>query len=110
MRLVSMATRDELLAALTVRYGQAGRVDKVRILAEFVALTGYHRKHAARLLRGGSGTDRSVPRPRRRLYHDAVREALIMLWEASDRICGKRLKPLIPMLVVAMERYGHRGP
>ena len=30
-----------------------------------------------------------------------------MLWEASDRICGKRLKPLIPTLVEAMERHGH---
>ncbi|TKA93811.1 transposase, partial [Cereibacter changlensis] len=49
----------------------------------------------------------SAPRPRRRLYDDAVREALILLWEASDRICGKRLKPLIPMLVAAMERHGH---
>ena len=37
----------------------------------------------------------------------AVREALVLLWEASDRICGKRLKPLIPILVGSMERHGH---
>ena len=30
-----------------------------------------------------------------------------MLWEASDRICGKRLRPLIPLLVDALERHGH---
>ena len=102
-----MATRDEVLDALVVRYGRSGRVDKGRIATEFVALTGYHRKHAARLLRGGGKTSRSKPRPDRRLYDDAVREALIVLWEASDRICGKRLKPLIPMLVAAMERHGH---
>ena len=30
-----------------------------------------------------------------------------MLWEASDRICGKRLKPFTPMLVAAIERHGH---
>ncbi|TKA95340.1 hypothetical protein FAZ78_17340 [Cereibacter changlensis] len=72
-----------------------------------MALTGYHRKHAVRLLRGGGKDDRSASRLRRRLYDDAVREALILLWEASDRICGKRLKPLIPMLVAAMERHGH---
>lgn len=107
MRKVSMTTRDELLVALRVRYGEAKRADKARILAEFVALTGYHRKHAARLLRGGGGADRSAPRPQRRLYDDAAREALIVLWEASDRICGKRLKPLIPVLVAAMERHGH---
>jgi hypothetical protein len=27
--------------------------------------------------------------------------------ETSDRICGKRLRPLIPVLVGAMERHGH---
>ena len=44
---------------------------------------------------------------RRRVYDDAVREALIVLWEASDRVCGKRLRPLIPILVESMERHGH---
>jgi len=102
-----MATRDEVLGAPTARYGRASRADKGRIVTEFVAVTGYHRKHAARLLRGGVRPDRSKPRPERRLYDDAVREALIVLWEASDRICGKRLKPLIPMLIGAMERHGH---
>ena len=38
---------------------------------------------------------------------EAVREALIVIWEASDRICGKRLKALAPILVEAMERHGH---
>ena len=79
MRKVTMITRDELLGALTVRYSQAKRAETARILAEFVALAGYHRKHAARLLRGEGGADRSAPRPQRRLYGDAVREALILL-------------------------------
>ncbi len=30
-----------------------------------------------------------------------------VLWEASDRVCGKRLRPLVPVLVDAMERHGH---
>jgi len=30
-----------------------------------------------------------------------------VIWEAPDRICGKRLRPLVPMLVEAMERHGH---
>jgi hypothetical protein len=30
-----------------------------------------------------------------------------VLWEAGDRVCGKRLKALIPVLVDAMERHGH---
>jgi hypothetical protein len=28
-------------------------------------------------------------------------------WEASDRVCGKRLRPLVASLVEAMERHGH---
>src|SRR4051794_19414633 len=43
----------------------------------------------------------------KRIYNDAVREALILLWEAADRICGKRLKALIPTLLEAMEKHGH---
>ena len=38
-----MATRDELVAALSRRYGESGREEKTRILDEFVAVTGYHR-------------------------------------------------------------------
>jgi hypothetical protein len=33
----------------------------------------------------------------------------VLAWEASDRICGKRLHPLLPMLIEAMERHGHGG-
>jgi hypothetical protein len=102
-----MATRDELLDAAGTRYRQGGREEKTRILDEFAAVTGYHRKHAMRLLRCPGLSTRHRLRPERRLYDEAVRSALIMLWEASDRICGKRLKPLVPLLVEAMERHGH---
>ncbi len=63
-----------------------------------------HRKHAMRLLRAGGGgrAERRVLRDR--VYDAAMREAVIELWEASDRVCGKRLRPLLAMLVEAMER------
>ncbi len=107
MRQVSMATRDELISAVAARYRGSGRGEKIRILDEFAAVTGYHRKHAVRLLRAGPSKRGPTSRPERRLYDEAVREALVVLWEASDRICGKRLKALIPTLVAAMERHGH---
>jgi hypothetical protein len=106
MRRVSMATRDELITALAERYGEAGRIERGRILDEFVAVTGYHCKHAMRVLRTGPTGVRHGPRPGRRIYGEAVREALILLWEASDRVCGKRLQALLPILVEAMERHG----
>ena len=34
-------------------------------------------------------------------------EGLIVLWEASDRMCGKRLKALLLTLVPALEHHGH---
>jgi hypothetical protein len=107
MRRVSMTTRDELVAVIIERYGRGRRNEKGRILDEFVAITEFHRKHAMRVLRGGRAKSRSGPRPERRRYDEAVREALIVLWEASDRVCGKRLKALAPILVEAMARHGH---
>jgi len=104
---ISMATRDELVVALAGRYATSNRIERGRILDEFVALSGLHRKHAMRLLRAGQPGRRSGPRPGRRLYNEAVREALTVIWEASDRVCGKRLRPLVPILVEAMERHGH---
>ena len=106
MRRVSMATRDELIAGLAKRYSEVGRMERSRILDEFVAVTGYHRKHAMRILRGGPTSSRCQPRPGRRVYGEEVRQAIILLWETSDRVCGKRLKALLPVLVEAMERHG----
>jgi hypothetical protein len=103
-----VATRRELVAAIRVRYQTAARAEKHKILDEFVAVTGYHRKHAVRILSGGTaGTEQATPVRRPCRYDEAVREALVPLWEASDRICGKRLKPLIPILVSSMECHGH---
>src|SRR4051794_19704680 len=93
-----MTTRDELLSAVAARYRSSSRAEKTGILDEFAAVTGHHRKHAVRLLRSGPSDPRPTSRPARRLYDAAVREALIVLWEASDRICGKRLKALLPTL------------
>jgi hypothetical protein len=39
-----------------------------------------------------------------------VREALVVLWEASDRVCSKRLMPMIPVLPPALERHGQLAP
>jgi len=102
-----MATRDELVVVLRERYARSGRAERGRMLDEFSAVTGFHRKHAMRLLRGVQTNQQRGPRPRRRIYDDAVREALIVVWEASDRICGKRLRPLVPIMLDAMERHGH---
>jgi hypothetical protein len=101
-----MATRKELIEGVGQRYRASSGKDKPKILEEFVRLTGYHRKHAIRVL-NGSAAKPAQRRPRERVYDEAVRQALIILWEAADRICSKRLKAAQPLLIVAMERHGH---
>jgi hypothetical protein len=104
---ISVDARRELVQAIGKRYRAADKAGKVGILDEFVAVTGYHRKHAIRLLRATPALLAQLRRPRLRVYDDAVREALVVLWEASDRVCGKRLKPLLPLLLSALERHDH---
>jgi hypothetical protein len=72
-----MATRDELVAALVERCAWGSRRERGLILDEFVAVTKFHRKHATRLLKGGSRGRPSGPRPARRIYNDAAREVRI---------------------------------
>src|SRR5205814_10013618 len=110
MRRISMAARDELVAAITGRYAQGDRGERGRILDEFAAVTGYHRKHPMRLLRAGQVNRRSGPRPSRRIYHEALRASFIVIWDAADRIAGTRLPPLAPILLDSKERPGHAQP
>lgn len=92
-RRISMAARKELPRALRVRYRGMSRSEKSRILDEFVAVTGYHRQRALRLLNQREAPGDGPERVGRRTYDQAVRAALILVWETADRICGKRRKP-----------------
>src|SRR5512141_335227 len=92
-RQLSVATRRELIEAVAARYRAAGRGEKKEILDEFVKVTGFHRKHAIRALKKSPKPETPEPRQRARIYDEAVREALTIVWEAADRICGKRLPP-----------------
>ena len=105
---ISKQARMELIEALRQRYSEATKREKTRILDEFVAVAKCHRKHAVRLLSHSRGDVPGTSQSKgRRIYDEAVREALIVTWEAADRICGKRLKAVLPNLVEAMECHGH---
>src|SRR5580698_2769110 len=106
---ISMGARREVVSAVTERYRSAKRTEKGRILDALCATTGWHRKHAVRALRqhepvGPNGVD--APRERSRRYGATIKDALTALWEASDRVCGKRLKVMIPVLLPALKRHG----
>jgi hypothetical protein len=82
-RQLSLATRRELIQAIAERYHAVARPEKKEILDEFIKVTGYHRKHAIRALKRTTGGG-AEPGPRSRLYDEAVRSALTILWEAAE--------------------------
>ncbi len=103
---MSMTSKRELLAVVSPRYVTATGAEKDRILAEFVATTGYHRKYALALLNHPPRSrSRPVTRPRAKMYTPAVQRALVRLWEIAGRICSKRLVPGLADLLDALERH-----
>lgn len=103
-----MATRAEVMQAIKDRYRSGTRIERSRILDEFVELTGYHRKHAIRLL-AREPRIRKSRRGRPPTYGPEVQTALLALWNLSDRLCSKRLKEMIPLLLPSAIRHGVIG-
>ena len=96
----------EYVEAVRGRYYLVSKKEKGKILDEFTKVTGFHRKAAIRLFwRGGRNeTNRKHGRPRR--YSTAVVGALRVIWEATDRLCSKRLHPFLPEVATILRRHG----
>src|SRR6266568_6408653 len=105
--MMSLDSRRELLAVTAPRYRTAHRAERSRILEEFVASTGYHRKYALTLLNHPlSKAPARKRRPRARHYPLAVQQALITCWHVANGMCSKRLVPYLAELVAVLERQG----
>jgi hypothetical protein len=98
----------EYAEALRGRYWGASKEEKGKMLDEFTKVTGLHRKAAIRLLsrRGPPGVRKRLGRPRR--YGTEVAEALRAIWEASDRLCSKRLQPFLPEMIRVLRQHGEQ--
>jgi len=96
----------EYTEAVRGRYLKARKGGKGLILDEFIQVTGYHRKAAIRLLHRDGLKRQGKRRGRRRRYGHEVVDALRQIWEASDRLCSKRLKPFMGELVRVMRQHG----
>ena len=99
---------QEYIEAIRGRYVGAGKTEKGRILDEAVRVTGYHRKAVVRLVgrRQNSGSPYRRGRPRR--YGLELAQALKVLWEASGRVCSRRLHPFVPELIGVLRRHGEQ--
>jgi len=60
--------KRELLEAIRPRYLRASTTEKTHILNEFVAITGYHRKYAIRLLKHSKKQQRRKKGGRSKVY------------------------------------------
>jgi len=104
---MSLSAKREALARIHGRYQRAGRPHKTRILDEFCATCGYHRKAALRLLNRPLPTaapKRSGPK----ILYDpvAVVPVLKAVWLASDQLCSKLLQAALPEW---LDRYERRA-
>lgn len=102
---MSLSAKREALARIHGRYQRAGRRHQTRILDEFCATCGYHRKAALRLLNRplpSAPPKRSGPKI---IYNPAeVLPILKAIWLGSDQLCSKLLKPALPEWIESHER------
>src|SRR5512143_991344 len=97
---MSPRSKREYVEAVFLRYKQASRSEKGRILDEFCTTCGYHRKYAIRRLRQFKRF--TQPKPKRRgpkpVYHnEAILRPLKKIWLTANQPCSKRLKAVLPL-------------
>ncbi len=97
----------EYTEAVRGRYLWVSKKEKGKILDEFTEVTVCHRKAAIQLFRWGKHTRAGNRRGRSQQYGAAVAGALRAAWEATDRLCSKRLRPFLPELVTILRRHSN---
>jgi hypothetical protein len=103
---VTRKSVDEYLKAIRGRYLKATKEEKGKILDEFTKVTGIHRKAAIRLLNRVLRDRVTKNKGRKREYDAVVEGNLRDIWEASDRLCSKRLKPFMGEMINKLRSLG----
>ena len=113
MAMTNNSSRNEYLREAQVLYWRAvKKKDRKRLsslLDDVTEITGLNRKYLITKLRKRlkpypTGTDRSDPRGRKRIYGSVdFKEALLICWRASNEICAESLQPFLPELVTKLK-------
>jgi len=105
--MMSLKSKRELLEVVRPRYLQAKKLEKQKMLDEFTCATGYHRKHAIRVLKNQVQVQNHLKRKTKTyktIYRGEVVQALEQIWEICGQICSKRLQPYLPEAIKVLER------
>ena len=89
------------------RYLKASKAEKQTILDEFTYATGYHRKHATRVLKDQRQVQNRLKgktKTCKTRYGGEVVPPLEQIWEIYGQICSKRLQPILPEVIKVLER------
>jgi len=100
------------LEAIRARYRKAPRAGKTKILDEFCAVCGYHRKSALRLLRRPSRKAAGRRKPGRPSEYSGaeVMVPLRAIWMATDQLASKRLRAALPLWLPFYEQAHGQVP
>ena len=99
---MSPRAKKEYLEAIYLRYKESSRKEKKRILDEFCATFGYHRKHAIRLLRKFKRFRKTQTKKRGRASfysQPQILKPLKKIWLTANLPCSKRLKAILPLWI-----------
>lgn len=99
---MTLDERRKYLLRMRLRYVQAGRAERSRLLDEMEQVTELHRKSLVRLMKA-EPVRRVRTRQRGRSYGPEVDDAIRVVAETLDYICAERLTPgLVPTAQVLM--------
>ncbi len=105
--MMSLKSKRELLEVVRPRYLKASKLEKQKMLDEFTSATGYHRKHAIRVLKNQRPVQNHLKgktKTYKTIYGGEVAQALEQIWEIYGQICSKRLQPILPEAIKVLER------
>lgn len=93
--MMDMFSRNQYLKVLQLRYRDAGRKEKTRILDQYCQNTGQNRKHVISKINSKTLLKKTGKRGKEQIYDGYVISALVKVWQIFDYPCGQRLEPLL---------------